>query len=56
MTDAVIGALEAELDRVARQQPLSQRVAEITADLRALAQPGGREPSKDEVDALWGHP
>jgi len=53
-TEAVIAALEAELARSAEQQPLPGRVAEIAADLRDMAQPGGRDLSKDEVDALWG--
>jgi len=55
MTEAVIAALETELNRTAQATPLAQRVAEIAADLRALARPGGRDMGKAEIDAMWGH-
>jgi antitoxin VapB len=55
MTDAVIAALEAELDRDAGRQPLATRVAEIAADLKAMARPGGRGMTKAEIDEMWGH-
>jgi antitoxin VapB len=54
MTDAVIAALEAELQRSART-PLAQRLALIAEDLAAEAKSGGHDPSRDEIDALWGH-
>jgi antitoxin VapB len=54
MTDAVIAALEAELQRSAKT-PLAQRLALIAEDLAAQAKPGGHDPSRDEIDALWGH-
>ena len=54
MTDAVIAALEAELQRSAKT-PLAQRLALIAEDLAAQAKPGGHDPSSDEIDALWGH-
>ena len=54
MTDAVIRALEAALAR--GEQPLSERLAEIAADAKKLADPRrARTGSKRDVDALWGH-
>jgi antitoxin VapB len=55
MTDAVIAALEAELQRSGDRRPLAQRLALIAEDLAAQAKPGGHDPSRDEIDALWGH-
>jgi len=55
MTDAVIGALEAELRRENDGIPLAERLAAIASNLRSKAKPGGREMSKDEIDAMWGH-
>jgi antitoxin VapB len=56
ITDAVIAALEADLGAVAEPRPLGQRVAEIAADLRAMAKPGSRDMTKAEIDAMWGQP
>ncbi len=54
MTEAVISALEAALAR--GERPLSERLAEIAADARRLADPRRqRSASKRDVDALWGH-
>jgi hypothetical protein len=54
MTDAVIAALEAALARAER--PLPERLAEIAADARRLADPRRqRAASKRDVDALWGN-
>ena len=55
MTDAVIAALEAELERVRRAQPLAERLARIAEDLADLRRPGGRDLAKSEIDAMWGH-
>jgi antitoxin VapB len=55
MTEAVIGALEAELRREAVERPLAQRLAGIADELARNARKGGREMSKDEIDAMWGH-
>ena len=55
MTDAVVDALEAEFRRLSAQQPLAERLGGIADDLAALAQPDGRDMTKDEVDAMWGH-
>jgi antitoxin VapB len=52
ITEAVVGALEAELKREQMQTPLAVRL-EALAD-RALAKAGrGREVGEDERDALW---
>jgi len=56
MTDAVIEALEAEYRRVSAQLPLAARLNAVADELAALAKPGGREMTKDEIDAMWGHP
>ena len=56
MTEAVVDALEAEYRRVSAQQPLAARLNTIADELAALAKPGGREMTKDEIDAMWGHP
>ena len=54
--DAVIAALEADLGAVAEPRPLNLRVADIAAELRAMANPGGRDMTKAEIDAMWGQP
>lgn len=54
MTEAVITALEAALAR--GERPLPERLAEIAADARRLADPRRqRATGKRDVDALWGH-
>lgn len=55
MTDAVIDALEAELKREVELRPLSERLADLAAELRSKAGPRGRVMTKDEIDAMWGH-
>lgn len=55
LTEAVIEALEAELERENARKPLAERLAAIANDLKAKAGEGGREMSKDEIDAMWGH-
>jgi len=56
MTEAVIAALEAELERLRRAEPLADRLARIAQDLSELRRPGGRDPTKNEIDPLWSHP
>jgi antitoxin VapB len=56
MTEAVVEALEAEYRRVSAQQTLAERLGAIADELAALARPGGRDMTKDEVDAMWGNP
>jgi hypothetical protein len=54
MTEAVIAALEAALAR--GERPLPERLAEIAADARRLADPRRqRTTGKRDVDILWGH-
>jgi antitoxin VapB len=55
MTEAVVEALEAEYRRVSAQQSLAERLDAIANELAAMAKPGGRDMTKDEIDALWGH-
>ena len=55
MTEAVVNALETEYRRVAARQPLAERLAAIAAGLAAIAKPGGRDMTKQEIDAMWGH-
>ena len=53
MTEAVITALEAALVRAER--PLPERLAELAADARRLADPRRqRAAGKRDIDALWG--
>jgi antitoxin VapB len=56
MTEAVVEALEAEYRRVSARQTLAERLGAIADELADLAKPGGRDMTKDEIDALWGHP
>jgi hypothetical protein len=54
MTEAVIRALEAALAR--GERPLAERLAEIAADAKRLADPRRARPaSRRDTDALWGH-
>jgi antitoxin VapB len=56
MTDAVIGALQAELGREQERTMLADRLAPLIAELRSKAGKGGHVMTKDEVDSMWGHP
>jgi len=56
MTEAVVEALEAEYRRVSAQQSLADRLGAIADELVVLAKPAGRDMTKDEIDAMWGHP
>jgi hypothetical protein len=54
MTEAVIRALEAALTR--GERPLVERLAEIAADAKRLADPRLARPAgRRDADALWGH-
>lgn len=54
MTEAVIAALEGALLR--EDRPLRERLAEIAADARRLADPRRQRPlTKRDSDALWGN-
>jgi antitoxin VapB len=56
MTDAVFGALEAELGRDQEKTRLADRLAPLIAELRSKAGKGGHVMTKDEIDSMWGHP
>jgi antitoxin VapB len=55
MTEAVIGALEAELRRRPDPDPLADRLMGIADRLPARSGGTGRDFSREEIDALWGH-
>lgn len=55
MTEAVILALEAELRREAEREPLAARARTLAAELRSRSTGPGRNMTKDEIDAMWGH-
>jgi len=55
MTEAVIAALEGELRRDAERTPLAERARTIASELRARSKGEGRDMTKDEIDAMWGH-
>ncbi|WP_186417232.1 type II toxin-antitoxin system VapB family antitoxin [Bosea sp. CS1GBMeth4] len=53
ITEAVVGALEAELRREQARVPLAQRLERLADQALAKAGSGGREVREDERDALW---
>lgn len=55
MTEAVISALENELERKAEEPSFQERVAVIVDKLHRLSPGGGRQMTKDEIDEMWGH-
>ncbi|MFH1555734.1 MAG: transcriptional regulator [Rhizobiales bacterium 17-65-6] len=55
MTEAVIQALEGELNREKEKEPLASRLKQIATALAAEAKPGGKPMTKDEIDEMWGH-
>ena len=54
MTEAVITALQNELGRQ-RQGDFKERVAKLVEELHRRSPGGGRDMTKDEIDAMWGH-
>ena len=54
MTQAVITALEHELRRERDAKPLAVRLDALARKAKAMAGPGAREMTKDEIDALSG--
>ena len=56
MTEAVIQALDSELRRETEKQPLAERIGRIATSLLSQAGPGGRIPTKDQVDAIRASP
>ncbi len=53
MTEAIIAALEAEIERDRERKPLAARLCAIADDLAAEGRPGGRRMTRDEIDELW---
>ncbi|GGH16696.1 hypothetical protein GCM10007036_17600 [Alsobacter metallidurans] len=53
ITDAVVGALQAELARERAETPLARRLGDIGARSCAKAGPNRRDLSEEERDALW---
>lgn len=54
MTEAIIAALEAEIERDRERNPLAARLSAIAGDLAAKGGPGGWRMTRDEIDELWG--
>ena len=55
LTEAVIEALEAQLEQENAQEPLAKRLARLADELAAKVKPGGHNMTKDEIDEMWGH-
>lgn len=55
MTEAVITALEEALLRKQAQPSLKDRVTAIVDELHRRSPGRGRDMTKDEIDAMWGH-
>lgn len=53
ITEAVVGALQAELEREQARVPLSERLETLADKALAKAGSGGRDVGEDERDALW---
>ena len=53
MTEAIIAALEAEIERDRLSKPMAARLPAIADELAAKGRPGGRRMTRDEIDALW---
>ena len=54
MTQAVVTALEQALRREREATPLATRIGKVAARAKAIAGPGARAMTKDEIDALSG--
>ncbi len=55
MTEAVIDALEAELQRAPMRASRADRLGAIADDLTAPAKPDGHDMNQSEVDEMAGH-
>lgn len=53
ITEAVVGALEAELKRERSRRSLSERLDDLAERALAMKKPGGRDITEAERDALW---
>ncbi|RRI03064.1 transcriptional regulator [Mesorhizobium tamadayense] len=54
IAEAVIEALQSELQRESESFPLAKRLAAIADGLGARAAKNGRAMGKDEIDEMWG--
>ena len=54
MTEAIGHALHAEIARERAKPSLEERLEALARETMAMAKPGGRDVSKEEIDALWG--
>ena len=53
ITEATITALQAELDRLAPEIPVEERIQKIVSDLHAKS-PGTVKPmTREEINTLW---
>ena len=55
MTEAVITALEDALGRAQPDEHLVERFAALADELHRRSPGRGRDMTKDEIDAMWGH-
>lgn len=55
LTEAVIDALEAQLQAENSRISLVERLKKISDRLKAKGSAGGHEMTKDEIDDMWGH-
>jgi len=54
MTEAIGHALRAEIARERTKPSLEERLDGLARETMAMAKPGGRIVTKEEIDALWG--
>ena len=54
MTEAIAHALRSELKRERDKRPLEDRLEDLANETMAMAKPGGRVMTKEEIDELWG--
>jgi antitoxin VapB len=54
MTEAVIEALEHELERLTAKVPLRERITKLVQDRTPPGGFPGRDLTKDEIDEMWG--
>ena len=54
MTEAIAHALRSELKRERDKRPLEDRLEDLANETIAMAKPGGRVMTKEEIDELWG--
>lgn len=55
LTEAVIDALEAQLQAEQSRIPLADRLKDIADRLKAKGGASGHDMTKDEIDEMWGH-